>query len=281
MGSRANRIGLFSAFGVYCFIYPSSLFLLMTDQVPAGTEWMATLMLVIEGLVATAWAVANYGALRGSVAALVALGLGFVVEALGASTGFPFGPYSYTEVLYPKLFVVPVGIMFAWLMIILASFFTARFILDRVRPGHGEGAVIVFSAILAVISDLLMEPVAVHVQHYWVWRGTDGYYGVPVSNFLAWLVTSLILALLLSKIIGQGKQTGRPKGSRYSFIPPALYLMNLVMFTLVNLSHAYYLAGGIGVAVAAGLAFILLRGHRLKLSSLKVLFRRPLTDSED
>src|SRR6478672_12002981 len=104
MWKHTNKIVLFIAFGIYCFIYPSSLFLLVTDQVPPGTEWMATLMLVIQGIVATAWAIANYGALRGFLAALAVLALAFTVEAIGASTGFPFGHYSYTDVLYPKLF---------------------------------------------------------------------------------------------------------------------------------------------------------------------------------
>lgn len=265
MWKHTNKIVLFIAFGVYCFIYPSSLFLLVTDQVPPGTEWMATLMLVIQGTVATAWAIANYGALRGFLAALAVLALAFIVEAIGASTGFPFGHYSYTDVLYPKLFIVPVGIMFAWLMMILASFFTARLLLNHLRPGASEGAVIFLSAALAVLSDLLMEPVAVHVQGYWTWYGgVEGYYGVPLSNFIAWLATSLLLVLVLSKIMNKGKLMGRAERQQYNFIPLALYMMNLIMFALVNLTHAYYLAGCIGVIMAGLFVFILLRGDHFK-----------------
>ena len=253
-------------FGVYCFLYPSSFFLLVTNQVPVGTEWMATLMLVIQGVVATTWTIANYGAWRGFLAALVVLTLAFTIEAIGASTGFPFGHYSYTEVLYPKLFIVPVGIMFAWLMMILASFFMAHFILDRIMPEHSEGAVIFLSASLAVLSDLLMEPVAVHVQGYWVWYGVGGYYGVPLSNFIAWLATSLVLVLVLNKIMGRGKLMGRFGRRQYTFIPLALYMMNLIMFASVNLTHTYYLAGCIGVIMAGLFAFIVLWGDQIRLA---------------
>jgi putative membrane protein len=266
MWNQTNRLVLFMTFGVYCFLYPSSFFLLVTDQVPAGTEWMATLMLVIQGVVATAWTIANYGALRGFLAALAVLTLAFTIEAIGASTGFPFGHYSYTEVLYPKLFIVPVGIMFAWLMMILASFFMAQFILDRIMSGYSASAVIFLSASLAVLSDLLMEPVAVHVQGYWVWYGAKGYYGVPLSNFIAWLATSLMLVLVLNKIMGHRKLMGGSGRRRFNFIPLALYMMNLTMFTSVNLTHAYYLAGCIGVIMAGLFALILLRGDQIKLS---------------
>jgi putative membrane protein len=273
---------MLAAFGVYCFIYPSSLFLLVTDQVPAGTEWMATLMLVIQGVVATAWAISNYGALRGLLAAVVVLFLAFTVEAVGASTGFPFGHYSYTDVLYPKLFIVPVGIIFAWLMMILASFFTARFILNRLRPGgYSESALIFLSAALAVLSDLLMEPVAVHVQGYWVWYGAEGYYGVPLSNFIAWLATSLLLVLVLSRIMGKGKLMGRAERQHFNFIPLALYMMNLMMFALVNLTHAYYLAGCIGIIMAGMFFYVALRGERLRWPGFSAIFSRPLTRPKD
>jgi putative membrane protein len=226
---------------------------------------MATLMLVIQGVVATAWTIANYGALRGFVAALAVLGLAFIVEAIGASTGFPFGHYSYTDVLYPKLFIVPIGIMFAWLMMILASFFMARVLLNRLRPsGASEGAIIFLSAALAVLSDLLMEPVAVHVQGYWIWYGAEGYYGVPLSNFIAWLATSLLLVLVLSKIMGKGKLMGRADRHQYYLIPVALYMMNMLMFALVNLTHAYYLAGCIGIIMGGLFIYVLARGDHFK-----------------
>ncbi len=279
MWNRTNKIVLFIAFGVYCFIYPSSLFLLVTDQVPAGTEWMATLMLVLQGVIATAWTVGNYGAWRGFLAALVVLLLAFLVEAIGASTGFPFGHYSYTDVLYPKLFIVPIGIMFAWLMMTIASFFTARFILNKLLANYSEGLVICLSATLAVLSDLLMEPVAVHVQGYWVWYGAEGYYGVPLSNFVAWLAISLVLVLLVSKIMGHGKLMGRAERRQYNFIPLALYTMNLMMFALVNLSHTYYVAGGMGLIIVGLLAVIVLRDEDAKLPPFK--WRKLVAESKD
>lgn len=252
-------------FGGYCFLYLSALPLMVTNSVPAGTEWVATIMLVLEGLAATTWVIINYGWWRGLLAATLVLSLSFAVETLGVLTGFPFGSYYYTNVLAPKLFFVPIGIMFAWLMMTLSSFFMARFIVSRLFPRwHSPGLIILLSATLAMVSDTQMEPVAYHVKNYWVWETDGQYYGVPVSNFIAWLIISLILLTVLTQITGHFKAEQKEENPvSFSFIPLTLYLMNLILFGAVNFSHSFYGAGIIG------LIFTLL--------CLYVTLQRPLT----
>ena len=247
--TKTRRLFLMANFGIYCFIYPSSLFLLMTDGVPAGTEWMASLMLGLEGLAATGWVVINYGLRRGCLAAGIMLVGAFAVEAIGVKTGFPFGQYYYTDALSPQLLAVPLGITFAWLMMILSSFFMARFLVERLWPRQRLATVAMLSATLAVLSDLVMEPVAVHVQGYWVWLDRSSYYGVPWTNFAAWAVVGVGLALVLGYLLKL--QFGTPLASRhtYAFMPFALYYMNLVLFTAINLTHHNYLAGAIGIGL--------------------------------
>ncbi len=263
--NRAYNVFLLVTFGIYCWIYPSSLFLLVTNQVPAGTEWMASLMLVLEGIVAIAWVIINYGTKRGLLSGLALIAVAFLVEAVGVTTGFPFGEYIYTDVLSPKLFIVPVGIMFAWVMIVLASFFTARMILKYFRPEAGVSQLLILSTFLAVSSDLLMEPVAFHIQGYWLWSGDSslGYYGVPISNFIAWSVISMLMVSLLIKITGAGAPDpgSHKENPRFSFIPPMLYMMNLVMFASINISYKFYLAGAIGAVVGLGCIYLILRGR--------------------
>ncbi len=267
-----KRLFLFLFFGVYCFIYPSSLFLLATNSVPVGTEWMATLMLALVGLAATAWMVLNYGLGRGLAAGAAMLVGGFAVETVGVSTGFPFGAYTYTEALAPKLLVVPIGITSAWMMIVLSSFFMSRFVVARLWPHRGLASVVCLSAALTVLSDLVMEPVAVHIQGYWLWRDGGAYYGVPTSNFVAWTVVSLLLVLLLALIVGERRLDALKARSveyQYRFVPIALYLMNLAMFTIVNLTHLNYLAGCIGLGVGLVCGLLLARASGL-------MQRRPL-----
>jgi putative membrane protein len=244
---------MLTAFGVYCWIYPSSVILVMLDGVPPGAEWMASFMLVVGGLVAASWVTLNYGLKPGLLASGGLFGLGLLVEAVGVATGFPFGRYSYTNVLSPKLLGVPVGIIFAWLMVVLAVFFTTRYLLGNLRPHWPRWAGPVIAAALALASDFLMEPVAVYIQNYWTWHDSGLYYGVPETNFVAWGLISLLMVWLLNWLLNCLTVENVPPSNnprlKFIFIPPTLFLMNLTMFTLVNFSHNNYLAGAIGLPV--------------------------------
>ena len=46
----------------------------------------------------------------------IAGGIGLAVEAVGTSTGYPFGAYSYADSLGPKLLGVPIVVPLAWTM---------------------------------------------------------------------------------------------------------------------------------------------------------------------
>lgn len=275
--NRFVRMAMFTFFGVYAFIYPSSIVLLMLDRVPLGTEWMASLMLFIEAGAAISWVMYNYGWWRGLLAAATVLILGFSIETVGVLTGFPFGRYYYTEIMQPQIGVVPIAITTAWVMIVLASFYTAHFIIRQLWPDRGLPTIIVAGAVLAVLSDMMMEPVAVYVQNYWTWQDRGPYYGIPTANFIAWIGTSLVFILLLVYITGearrrvwrevQSEQGVRLKFS-YNFIPMALFLMNLTFFTAINLTHNNYLAGFLGVMTGLTCVFLLVRVRFPALSLL-------------
>jgi putative membrane protein len=182
--------------------------------------------------------------------------------AVGVASGFPFGRYSYSDVLTPKLLGVPLGITFAWLMVVMAAFFTSRYLLHQLRPAWNTAALLVISSGLVLASDFLMEPVAVYIQGYWAWTDRGLYYGVPETNFIAWGVISLGMAYLLDRLTGAVNSDQTPATLRFRFIPPALYLMNLTMFCLVNFSHHNYLAGSIGLLTGAGCLYLIIRAIR-------------------
>jgi putative membrane protein len=112
-------------------------------------------------------------------------------------------------------------------------------------------------ATFALLLDLLIEPVAVHINGYWVWNNSGGgYYGVPGSNFAAWWVTSVVLATILvvltrsQALLPVGTEdityTNHIGGRVYQWLPPLLYILNLTMFSLVTLAHGKLFAGIIG-----------------------------------
>src|SRR6478609_9056708 len=124
---------MLGSFGVYCFVFPWAMLLLSFDWMPFGMEWMSSLLLAALGLAAAGWLWTNYG-VRGLLVSLGIFALGLAIEYIGVTTGFPFGAYTYTSVLIPELpGGVPLGIGFAWLLIVVSSLFTARWLLQAGR----------------------------------------------------------------------------------------------------------------------------------------------------
>jgi putative membrane protein len=116
------------------------------------------------------------------------------------------------------------------------------------------------AASFAMLLDLLIEPLAVPINGYWVWDHTgSGYYDVPGSNFIAWWVTSAFLAALTTFLVypllrghtGEWHTRATPS---YHWLPALLYILNLMMFVLIFLAHGKLLALTVGVLVLCFLA---------------------------
>jgi putative membrane protein len=236
-------------FSVYCFVYPFAILLMSFDWMPFGMEWMSSLLLAMLGLTSLGWLWANLGRLGLVLGALI-FGSGIALEYLGVLTGFPFGNYRYTGVLTPELpGSVPLAIGFAWLLVIVSGLFTARrFFSGSVKSARNTLALALGGATLAVVLDLLLEPVAYHVKSYWQWIPGDGaYYGIPVSNFVAWFVAALLLNLLLASVWKRQSAVFLP------WLPIALFVMNVIMFGIVDVAHGFWIAGVIGLVTLLGL----------------------------
>jgi putative membrane protein len=223
--------------------------LLSLDLMPFGMEWMSSLLLAMLGLAAGGWMWLNF-AVRGAAISVAIFLLGLGLEYIGVTTGFPFGRYEYTGVLAPSLpGGMPLAIGFAWLLIVVAGFFTTT----RAWPGNVTEArsrvlpvQALVAAILAVGLDLLLEPVAYHIKGYWIWLdGNGGYYGVPWANFAAWFAAALVLNLMLGALLPQPDRIGL----KWSRVPVALYTMNVLLFSVVNLAHGLWLAGIVGLFI--------------------------------
>lgn len=122
-------------------------------------------------------------------ATLVIIG-SIAIEWLGVKTGKIFGHYIYGEALKPILLDVPIAIGFAWLCMLLTSTGVVQRILPKFSNYHILIQVISIS-LLMVLFDIVMEPAAVKLS-YWTWLGGS----IPVQNFIAWFVISLIFALI-------------------------------------------------------------------------------------
>ncbi len=116
----------------------------------------------------------------------------YLAELLGSQTGFPFGKYHYTDLLQPQLAGVPLLIPLAWLMMLPPAWAIAAIILGK---NANKLRFALVSALALTAWDLFLDPQMVG-WGFWVWETPGIYFGIPLSNYLGWILTSFLITLL-------------------------------------------------------------------------------------
>ena len=163
-------------------------------------------------LASVSHALVHRGARWAGLYVLVTAGGGLVAEAVGTATGFPFGAYEYADSLGPGLLGVPLVIPLAWAMFAYPCLLVGQ---RLARTPLGAAAV----GGLALASwDLFLDPQMVEAGH---WAFSDvtaslpGAPGIPVSNYLGWLLVAVLMLGLL-QLLGRSAADDR--------VPAALFL---------------------------------------------------------
>ncbi len=161
---------------------------------------------------------------------ILAYATGMAAEIVGVNTGSLFGSYSYGHVLGPKWMGVPLLIGLNWFLVVAGAMAIAdqlHGIAVRLLPRQVPMAFsrmlplsrVATAALLAVLFDRVMEPVAVKLG-FWTWQ--DGV--IPLYNYVCWFLVSFWLVLL---------------GRRFSIAAQAgftanLYLIQMLFFLLLG-----------------------------------------------
>jgi uncharacterized membrane protein len=178
---------------------------------------------------------------------VVAGGGGLLAEAVGVSTGVPFGRYDYAGTLGPAVLGVPVVIALAWTMMAWPAYLVAV----RLAAGRGRPARVAVGAVALASWDLFLDPQMVDAGH---WRWADpspslpGVPSVPLTNYAGWVLVAVALMALLD-----GAAPTAP--STQDAAPYALYLWTYASSVL---AHAAFFGlpasaswGGLGMGLVA------------------------------
>jgi putative membrane protein len=158
----------------------------------AVLHWGVIAGVLLQAAAVTAIAHAGWGTRETLRVAALVLPLAWLVERIGSATGIPFGEYHYTEALAPLLGGVPLIIPLAWLMMLPAAWAVAA----AITGAHNGWRFVLVSAAAFTAWDLFLDPQMVG-WGYWVWAEPGGYFGVPWSNYLGWLVASALITLVV------------------------------------------------------------------------------------
>ncbi len=160
----------------------------------AATPIALSVGVLFQVAVGTAFLLQRWSVWRVLRTALTVALIGWLVEWLGHTTGFPFGFYSYTERLQPQLGGVPLLIPLAWLMMLPPAWAVAFSITQPLaaKPLVRRLAFIAVSALAFTAWDLFLDPLLV-AWDFWRWQAVGAYFGIPLSNYGGWLFASALM----------------------------------------------------------------------------------------
>jgi len=121
-------------------------------------------------------------------------------EIIGSKTGYVFGgKYHYNKDNTPGyiIFDVPVLIPIAWFGIIYMCINFCYYITNVMFPfGNSINySFIILTAFFVMLLDLVLDPLAVDEKR-WEWEFPGVYYGIPLLNFLGWLLVPISVLLI-------------------------------------------------------------------------------------
>ncbi|MET7422863.1 carotenoid biosynthesis protein [Dactylosporangium sp. NPDC005555] len=224
--------------------------------VHGDTRAALTIATVVTGYVLSvghAWL--SRGPRAAAVLVLVTTGGGFAVEAAGRSTGFPFGDYDYAGSLGPRLLGVPLVIPLAWTWMAWPAWLAAARLTGR--PWLRAGA----AGVGLAAWDLFLDPQMVAEGH-WRWEAPGatlpGVPGIPLTNYLGWLLVAWVLAAALTLMVPDGDGDDRPMHALYLWTYGSSILAHAVFLGMP--ASAAWGALGMGL-VAVPLAVTLWRSR--------------------
>jgi putative membrane protein len=207
-----------------------------------------TTLLVLSSLIMFGCCWASAAHLLGSGAALrlvlVATSLGWLAEQLGASYGWFFGSYVYTDVLGPRIGAVPAVIPLMWFALSYCGYVIANLIVWQ-APSDGPAALgqhfmmSLLGAMVVTCYDLGVDPYMVYVLKAWIMTEKDGWwFGETVQGFAGWMTVSFAI-LFAFRRLARVRTTPENPGTvlptmRHVFVPLGVYAGLMVFQVLLG-----------------------------------------------
>lgn len=117
--------------------------------------------------------------------------MGWFIEYIGVHYHVPFGIYEYGDGLGIKVLDIPLVIGLNWVIVTVSSWITVEWAFSK----WNKLSKILMSASLMTILDILIEPVAPHLD-YWMFQLN----WPPIQNYIAWFWLGLLFSALMSQL---------------------------------------------------------------------------------
>jgi uncharacterized membrane protein len=182
--------------------------------------------------------------------------IAFVSEYSSIHNGFPYGWYYYIETTRQKeLWIagVPFFDSISYVFLAYCSYATAILVVAPVKAWRWNFvsletkrirkslSVLFLASLFQVFLDIIIDPVALQGERWFLgriygYKETGVHFGIPLSNYIGWLLVSVLLILALQIIDAfVGRKKVRTPGMKSipfrSLFGPALYI-SVIIFNL-------------------------------------------------
>ena len=217
---------------------------------------------VLGALAGILHATSRLGWRRAVLIFVAAFTISLTAELTGTGTGYPFGPYSYTTQLgYLVGGRVPFNIPTSWFFMLYASLAICGRFLAVNDSASARWRWAVVAAFVLTAWDVSMDPAMVATTH-WLWHlpAASGaslvqrvflsnlFYGMPITNWLGWLLTGCIVARVMLAIVPPSRWAADVSPSR---LPLVLYAVNGIFPILICAGRGMWYAVAFGTIAMA------------------------------
>lgn len=164
-----------------------------------GFSWNPTPFAHVLAAIFITCAIVHAGFFYGSRPALVLFiictVITFVIENIGVATGFPFGHYHFAiDAGLPRIGSIPIIVGPLWFGAGYFSWVVASILLDgadrRLDRPLNVIALPIVAAFVMTQWDVVMDRSESTIAKVWIWHEGGADFGVPLSNYMGWLLTS-------------------------------------------------------------------------------------------
>ncbi len=197
-------------------------------------------------------AVLSYGWKDALALLAICVVITFAMENLGVATGLPFGNYHF-EVgsNLPHVGAIPIIVGPLWFGMGYFSWIVAGALLDGEARTNRKFALVAWPIVAAFVMtqwDVVMDPPESTISKAWIWHDGGAHFGVPLSNYLGWLLTSWLFYQAFALYLSRRRQVSAWTAEQGR----ALRLVAILLYLCSGLTHVTpFLIGQSGEVVDA------------------------------
>lgn len=180
--------------------------------------------------------VLTYGFKNTTILVVICLAVTFTIENIGVSTGLIFGNYHFeVGASLPHIGAVPIIVGGLWFGMGYFAWNVASTILGgadrKVREDFNVVVLPIIASLVMTQWDYVMDAPIATISRVWIWRDGGADFGVPLSNYFGWLLTSWLFYQGFAVYLATRQQVPYPDNER------ALRFIAILFFAFSGLTH--------------------------------------------